>query len=315
MFFAYCGVDFFNGGVPQINALPAAAEISADAKQFSFIKFIVDIIPGDFVSPVSEGKVLQILFIAVFFGIALNSLGDKISNFKELLGNLNDIFMKMISLLMFFMPMVVFFLMMNLAFDTAAETLMLISKLLFGELIVIALLLVFCAIFIRYVGKISPTSFFRKASEVLPTTFATSSSITVMPSMMKLCTNKLGIAPKISSFSIPLSVTFNTAGSLICIVMASVMFLRMYSIELDVHAFVIISFLAIMFSFGAPDFISVTIITSNFGVPAEIAALMFCIDALSDRLGTCVNVFSNMSATLTLARTENLLDEKIYFSS
>ncbi len=306
---------FFEGGVPQINALPAAAEISADAKQFSFIKFIVDIIPGDFVSPVAEGKVLQILFIAVFFGIALNSLGDKISNFKELLGNLNDIFMKMISLLMFFMPLVVFFLMMNLAFDTAAETLMLISKLLFGELIVIALLLVFCAIFIRYVGKISSTPFFRKDSEVLPTTFATSSSITVMPSMMKLCTNKLGIAPKISSFSIPLSVTFNTAGSLICIVMASVMFLRMYSIEIDVHAFVIISFLAIMFSFGAPDFISVTIIAGNFGVPAEIAALMFCIDALSDRLGTCVNVFSNMSATLTLARTENLLDEKIYFSS
>ena len=148
----------------------------------------------------------------------------------------------------------------------------------------------------------------------MPPTFATSNSGAVMPSMMTLSTNKLGIAPKISSFSIPLGVTFNTAGSLICIIMASFMFLRMYGVEFDLKDFVMISFLAMMFSFGAPDFISVITITSYFGVPMKIAALMFCIDALSDSLGTCVNVFSNMTATLTLARSENLLDEKIYLT-
>ena len=132
--------------------------------------------------------------------------------------------------------------------------------------------------------------------------------------MMKLCTEKLGVAPKISSFTVPLSVTFNTAGSLICIIMASVMFLRMYGVELVFRDFFMIAFLAMMFSFGAPDFISIVTIISHFGVPMEIATLIFCIDALSDKIGTCVNVLSNMTATLTLARSENLLDEKIYFS-
>lgn len=136
-----------------------------------------------------------------------------------------------------------------------------------------------------------------------------------MPNMMELCTDKLGIAPKISSFSVPLNVTFNTANSLICIITTSFMFLKMYDVELSLHDFALIAFLAMMFSFGAPDFISITTITAHFGVPMEIATLVFYIDALSDRLGTCVNVLSNMTLTLTLARTENLVDEKIYFGN
>ena len=258
---------------------------------------------------------MQILFIALFFGTAVNALGDKITHVKELLGDLNEIFIKMLSLLMFFMPPIVFFAMMHLALDTAAETVMLISKLLVGEIIAATLLTVFCPIFIRHVGKISPKPFLKKVPALMPPAFATASSGAVMPSMMELCTDKLGIAPKISSFAVPLNVTFNTAGSLICIIISSVMFLRMYGVELALHDFALIAFLAMMFSFGAPDFISITTITVHFGVPMEIATLVFCIDALSDRLGTCVNVLSNMTATLALARTENPVDEEIYFSN
>ena len=216
---------------------------------------------------------------------------------------------------MFFMPPIVFFAMVSLALDTAAETVMLLSKLLVVEIIVAALMIVFCPIFIRRAGKISPKPFLKKVPALMPKAFATASSGAVMPSTMELCTDKLGVAPKISSFAVPLGVTFNTAGSLICIITTSVMFLKMYGVELALHDLALIAFLAMMFSFGAPDFISVTTITAYFGVPMEIATLVFCIDALSDRLGTCVNVLSNMTSTLTLARTENLLDEKIYFSS
>ena len=305
---------FFGSGVPQIIGLPAA-QISAETKTFSLIQFIVDIIPDDFVSPVAEGKILQIIFVAVFFGTALSSLGDKVTHLKELLDDLNNIFIKMLSLLMFFMPPIVFLAMMNFAFDTAAETVKLISQLLVGEIIVAALMFGCFLIFIRQFGKISPRPFLKKVPKLLPPAFATSSSSALMPSMMELCTNKLGVAPKISSFTVPLSVTFNTAGSLICIIMASVMFLRMYGVEVGLYDLVMISFLAMMFSFGAPDFISVITIINHFGLPMEIATLLFCIEALSDRIGTCVNVLSNMTATLTLARTENLLDDKIYFSS
>ena len=152
----------FSGDLPHITKLPAATEISTDTKQISLIQFIVNIIPANFVSPVADGKILQVLFIAIFFGTALNSLGDKVTHFKELLGDLNNIFFKMLSLLMFFMPPIVFFSMMNLALETAAETVMLISKLLIAELIVAALMFGFFPIFIRRVGKISSKPFLKR---------------------------------------------------------------------------------------------------------------------------------------------------------
>lgn len=303
---------FFGVDATQIRT---AHVTETEEPDFSPVQFIVDIIPCNLVSPVLDDKVLQILFVAIFFGTALNSLGDKVANLKELLGNLNDIFIRMLTLLMFFVPPVVFLAMMHLALDTAAETVMLITKLFVGELIVATLMIVVCSIFVRHVGKISPKPFLKKVPKLMPKAFATASSGAVMPNMVELCTNKLGISPKISSFAVPLNVTFNTAGSLICIATTSVMFLRMYGVELNLYDFVLIAFLAMMFSFGAPDFISITTITGHFGVPMEIATLVFCIDALSDRIGTCVNVLSNMTSTLTLARTENLLDEKIYFGS
>ena len=187
-------------------------------------------------------------------------------------------------------------------------------KLLAADLISAMLVVIFCSIFVRCIGKISPIPLLKKFPELLMPSFATSSSGAIMPQMMKLCTKKLGVAEKISSFSIPLGVTFNTAGSLVCIITASFMFLKMYDVELSFYNLATISFLALLLSFGAPDFVSIITITNHFGVPMEIAALVFCVDAFSDRLGTCVNVFSNMTATLTLARTENLLDEKIYLT-
>ena len=295
-----------------INALSGKENVGA--YDFSLIKFVVNIIPGNFVEPVLNGSILQVIFAAVFFGTALNSLGDKVSPIQELVGKFNELFIRMISMVIFFVPPIAFFAMVTLVLELNTETVTIISKLIVGQLIIIAVMFVFYQIFIWRVGKISFKPFAQKVLVLISPAFATSSSMVLMPSMMSLCTDKLGISPKISSFTIPLGVTFNTAGSLICIITASLMFLKMYDVEIDLRALVTIYFLAMLFSFGAPDFISVLIITSNFGVPMEIAALMFCIDALSDRLGTCVNVFSNMTATLTLARSENLLNEKIYFT-
>ena len=73
-------------------------------------------------------------------------------------------------------------------------------------------------------------------------------------------------------------------------------------------------FMLVYRAVGSYNYMATTIV-GLFGVPIEIATLIFCIDALSDRLGTCVNVLSNMTVTVTLARTENLFDEKIYFGS
>ena len=209
----------FSGDLPPIHTLPAA-QSAAEGYEFSLIQFIVNIIPADFVSPILNGKILQIIFIATFVGISLNALGDKVSLLKEFAVNLNALFTKMISTVIFFVPPIAFFAMISLVVKLNAGTLTLISRLLVGQIILSAIMFVFCMIFISRVGKISSVPFAKKVSTIFPMAFAISSSTVVMPSMM--------------------------------------------------------------------------------------------VDALSDRIATCINVMANMAVATILARTENLFDEKIY---
>ena len=319
-------VIFFSiiNGIIGIGSEAGVGKIGLKLISFSFfsvlvslIQFIVNIIPADFVSPILNGKILQIIFIVTFVGISLNALGDKVSLLKEFAVNLNALFAKMISMVIFFVPPIAFFAMISLVVKLNAGTLTLISRLLVGQIILSAIMFAFYMIFISRVGKISSVPFAKKVSTIFPMAFATSSSTVVMPSMMELCTSKLGISPKISSFAIPICTTLNMSGSPIYIVTASVMFMKMYGVEFDLQTLTLLAFLAFLLDFGIPSVpsayvICIVTIVGYFGVPSEIAGLLFCIDALSDRIVTCINVMANMAVATILARTENLFDEKIY---
>ncbi len=307
----------FGNGVPQIGTIPTDAAV--ESYEFSMIKFIVDLIPADFVRPIAEGKILQIIFIAIFFGISINALGNKVAPLKELVGNLNDVFAKMMSMVMFFVPLIAFFAMTILALELEAEAVMIISKLIIVQLVAAPVLFGVFLIFIGRVGKISFKPFAKKGLALLPPAFATSSTSAVMSQMMNLCTGKLGVSPKISSFAVPLGASgLNCAGAMIYIITVCVMLLKMYGVELDLQTCALFAVLSVPITVSTPmvpaaSVICIVTIAACFGVPNDVAALIFCLDALSDRIATCMNVLSNMTATTTLARTENLLDEKIYF--
>jgi len=171
---------------------------------------------------------------------------------------------------------------------------------------------------ILFVGKISPMPFAKKIPKLWPVPFATSSSAVTIPFTMKFCT-ELGVAPKISSFSIPIGATVNMDGACIYLPTAAIMFLKMYGVEVDMNALMIIFAMTVFLSVGAPAVpnaavVCIVSITSMFGVPADIAGILFCIGVVSERIVTCFNVTGDAAATIALARTENLLNEKVYFS-
>ena len=101
--------------------------------------------------------------------------------------------------------------------------------------------------------------------------------------------------------------------------LCAIMFIRTYGIEIDLNAMLIIFAMTVSISIGAPavpnsSVICILMIMAPFGVPNDVAGLLFCLGAICDRIVTCFNVMGDTAAALTLARTENLVDEKIYFS-
>lgn len=307
---------FFSGEVPQIGTIPTASAV--ESYNFSLIQFIVDIIPSNLVNPIANGNLMQVIFIAVLCGIALNALGDKPKVLREFLNDCNELFMKLVTMIIFFVPLIAFFAMMKLASDTDFDTVLIMGKLIAAELIGGGALLIVYAIMILLVGKISPLPFLKKIPSLMPIPLATSSSAVTMPFTMNFCTKKLGISEKISSFSIPIGTTVNMNGGCVYLPIVAIMFLKMYGVEVDHNALIIIFTMTLSLSIGAPavpnaSVICILTITSIFGVPNDIAGLLFCIATICDRICTCFNVTGDVAATVTLARTENLTDDKIYF--
>lgn len=307
----------FSGNVPQIGTIPASAQVGV--YNFSAIEFIVGIIPANLIIPVENGNLLQLIFLAVMFGVALNSLGDKVQMLITFVSNCNELFMKVISMILFFMPPIAFFAMMSLVLDTGIDTLTTMGKLFAGQIAIGALMVGVYMLIIAFLGKISPMPFLKKFSTLLPITFATSSTIAVMPFIMNLCIKKLGISPKITSFAVPLAVTLNMNGACIYLSSVVIMLLKMYGIALDWNTLALVALLTLTLSFGAPSIpaayvICIVTVATMFGVPPEVAGLLFCMDAVCDRICTCANLIGDVAIAVFLGHTENLMDTKIYFA-
>ena len=305
----------FSGDVPQIGTIPASEQVGV--YNFSAIEFIVGIIPSNLIIPVENGNLLQLIFLAVLFGSALNALGDKVQMLITFVSNCNELFMKVISMILFFMPPIAFFAMMSLVLDTGMDTLTTMGKLFAGQIIIGALMVGIYMLIIAFLGKISPVPFLKKFSTLLPITFATSSTIAVMPFIMNLCVKKLGISPKITSFAVPLAVTLNMNGACIYLSSVVIMLLKIYGVALDWHTLALVAVLTLAMSFGAPSIpaayvICIVTVAAMFGVPPEIAGLLFCMDAVCDRICTCANLIGDVAIAVFLGRTENLMDTKAY---
>lgn len=309
--------SFFGSGVPQVGTIAAAQNTAA--YEFSMTKFIVDIIPSNMVSPIADRNLLQVIFIAVFFGLALNALGNKVKLLQDLANVCNEFFTKLVGMIVLFVPLIAFFAMMELASDTDFAMILTMGKLVVGLLICCFAMMIVYAILIRFVGKISPMPFLKKIPSLWPIPFATSSSAVTMPFTMNFCTKKLGVAEKISSFSIPIGTTVNMNGGCFYLPIAVIMFLKMYDVEVDFNAIIIILTMTLSLSVAGPavpnaSVIGILTITSTFGVPNDIAGLLFCISTVCDRVVTCFNVTGDVASAVVLSRLENSTDEKIYFA-
>lgn len=308
----------FKDGVPQISTAPVSANI--ETVNFSWIKFITDIIPSNLVSPIVNGNLIQVIFIAVLMGICVNALAEKARSFKNLLDTLNAIFMKMMMLIIFFVPLIAFFAMINLVLKMGLDMLQMMLKVIIGLLLGASAMICVYMLIIFFIGKTSPIPFLKKIPSLWPIPLAVSSSNVTMPFTMDLCTKRLGISPKISSFSIPIGATINMDGGSVYYPVTVIMLLKMYGIDVTLDMLMIIFAMTVSLSIGTPGVpnagvVCIITIASMFGVPSDLAGFLFCIDTICDRIVTCHNVTGDVAATVALSSSENMIDKKIYFGN
>ncbi len=279
----------------------------------SFTDIIVQIVPDNIFRAVAENNMLQVIFFAILFGFFITQIKQEHKEFLiKFFSAAFEAVMKLTQFIIRFAPIGIFGLVAvvvskqsdlgKLITGLGLYMLTVLAALLFHALISIPLAL-------RFIGGVNPLDHAKAMSDALLTAFSTASSGATLPLTMDRVINKSGVSEKIASFTLPLGATVNMDGTALYEMVAAMFIAQVYGIHLTFTQQFIAVFTALLASIGAAaipmaGLIMITIVLSVLGLPLEGIGLIIAVDRILDMLRTTVNVWSDSTAAVIIARSE-----------
>lgn len=297
---------------------------TAANKKFCIIQFLSDIVPASLTQAMLEGNVLQIVFVAIFTGIAINKLSKdpkiqrEIRKVKDFFIAGNRVLMRMISIVVEFSPYAACALIATMVGEKGLDPLIGVSKLMFAVCIAMILQYIVFGLMIKYIAKLSPFPFYRKSLEYQAVAFATSSSKASLGKTMEVCREKLGISEPSTSFLLPLGTSINMDGLAINLGITAIFFAQSFGIVLTFSDYMIIILTATLGSMGgagipSASLIMTPLVLSSANIPLDGIAILFGIDRILDMMRTVINITGDATITLLIDSSENTLDVEKYY--
>jgi len=280
--------------------------------------FILNFIPENFFFALSSGNVLQVLFFALFMGITASFIKNDIPVFVDLMENLNQILINIVFVIIKITPLAVFCLLAKTFANQGVDVLTPLIQ--YFVLVIVVLLIHFFGsfyIFLTMFTNLNPFIFYKKLKQLLVFTFSTSSSNASIPYTLDIVTKKYGVDKSFCSFSIPLGATINMDGTAIMQGCATYFLASYYGIALEFTDYLTIIATATLASIGtagipSAGIIMLSVILEQIGIPLEGVALLLGVDRLLDMMRTSINVAGDTCITCIVAKSEGLINTKIF---
>ena len=292
--------------------LPAhSAAEGVTASKVTLAGIIEHIVPKSFFEAAAANDVLQVVFFAIVFGVALaQTEGKPREHMLQFCEGLTEVMFKFTGLVMMFAPIGIGAAMAYTVGHSGLGVLLNLAKLI---LTLYAALAVFCLVVLLPVALwagIPVRRFLTTLREPMLLAFTTTSSDAAMPEAMKRLIG-LGIPKRIVSFVMPLGYSFNLDGSTLYLAVASVFVAQAAKVELTIAQQVTMLITLMLTSKGMAGIprasqviLAGTLVT--FGLPLEGVALIIGVDELMDMARTTVNLLGNCLATAVMARWEGV---------
>ncbi|PIS10779.1 MAG: dicarboxylate/amino acid:cation symporter [Bdellovibrio sp. CG10_big_fil_rev_8_21_14_0_10_47_8] len=280
----------------------------------------VNIIPSNPIRALADGEMLQIIFFAIFFGIALAMSKKKGERLLHLFQDLDHIIMQMVMILIQFAPYGVFFLIAKVFAQQGFSAVLPLAKYFFLTLAVLILhWLVVYPTLLKLIAGLNPFTFFRKFKGVPVFAFSTSSSNATIPVTLENVITKLGVSNSVASFTVPLGATINMDGTAIMQGVATVFIAQVYNVDISLSGYAMVVITATLASIGTAGVPGVGLITlamvlRQVNLPVEGIALIIGVDRLLDMARTVVNVTGDATVSCIVAKSEGQIDLGIYNS-
>jgi aerobic C4-dicarboxylate transport protein len=279
------------------------------------MQFLTNIIPGTFVGAFTEGNVLQVLLISVLCGFALTRVGGGGKPVIDFIEAASKMLFSVVGLVMWAAPIGAFGAIAFTVGKFGAGSLVSLGKLL-GGFYVTCLIFVFGVLWpIAHWCGFSIFKLIRFIREELLIVFATTSSETVLPQLMRKLEG-LGCEESVVGLVIPTGYSFNLDGTCLYLATTTVFLAQATNTplglwqQLGLLAVLLLSSKGAAGVAGAAFVVLAATIASTGTIPVASVALVLGIHRLMSEGLTPTNVVGNAVATIVVAKWEGALDER-----
>ena len=285
----------------------------AKSHDMTLTGFVMDIIPKTLISPFVGDNILQVLLVAVLFGVSLAMVGDSGKPVLNLLESLTKPVFKLVNIVMKLAPIG--------AFGAMAFT---IGKFGLGSLLNLAELvltfyitsLLFVLVILGAVARacgFSVLKLIRYLKDELLLVLGTSSSESALPSLMHKM-EKAGCSKSVVGLVVPTGYSFNLDGTNIYMTLAALFIAQATDTHLTLGHQIALLLVAMLSSKGAAGVTGAGFITlaATLAVVPEVPvagmALILGVDRFMSECRSLTNFIGNAVATVVVSRWENALD-------
>lgn len=311
----FCVVELFHPGAG-VNLDFASESVDYGHVDVSLVDALVNIVPSNLLGAFLGGDMLQIIFIAIIVGISVSSLGRYSQMLRNFIESMDALIGKITTLVIKCLPVAVFASFSNLVLTMDLSTIGALGSWMGCMLLCLVCMWIVYLMLLAIIGRLSPLKFLSKYVRVPLTAMSTCSSSATMPVALESC-KRVGVAPRIYKFSIPLGTTINMDATSMFLVLSS-LFLAAVS-GVSIPAGVMFSFITtvLLLSMAAPGIPGAAIaclatLLSILHVPAESIALIIGVTTLFDPVLTATNVLGDGVVTTLIAKSEKALDLDVF---
>jgi aerobic C4-dicarboxylate transport protein len=291
----------------------AVAAYATKAHALSTVDFLMNIIPRTFVGAFVEGEILQVLLLAVLFGLALGRLGEHARPMMNLLNEVARVLFGIVGIVVRLAPIAAFGAM---AFTVGKYGLGSLTRLASLMACVYLTCIVFVFVVLGLIARANGFSLWRILKlirEELLIVLGTSSSESALPLLMQKM-ERIGCARPVVGIVVPAGYSFNLDGTCIYLTMAALFIAQATDTPLSfVQQLGLLGFL-LLTSKGAAavtggGFITLAATLSLVShVPVAGLALILGVDRFMSEARAITNFIGNSVATLVVAKWEGELD-------
>jgi aerobic C4-dicarboxylate transport protein len=293
----------------------AVSNYASAAEEKSVTEFLLHIIPDTAVSAFTSGEILQVLFVAILFGVGLALIG---SPGERLLGSLRivtAVVFRMVHILMYAAPLGAFGAMAFTIGEYGVGTLTSLAGLI-ATFYVTALLFVIIVLgLVARAAGFSLLGLIRYIKDELLLVLGTSSSESALPLLMEKL-ERAGCPKPIVGLVVPTGYSFNLDGTCIYMSLAALFIAQATNVELSFSQQLLLMAVAIVSSKGAAGvtgsgFIVLAATLSVVpSIPVAGMTLILGVDRFMSECRALTNFVGNAVATIVVARWERSVDPK-----